>query len=396
MGRSPAPLLYRQILRHCRAIGRDFPGLPLVPSVCASNWGRWHSVPDSTASELLDTLEVPAEKRDGIRGIIRADEAEGVAMRLRRSGVGTVEAFAALRYLSEAPAVLASTCHQVYDEHGVEVTATAVPVQYRSDQDFGYTWCYRIRVDNCGRQNVRVTGRDWTFFNNRQEVEGRVVKGTPNSMGVVGQMPVIEPGSGFVYYSGVALSTPEGQAEGSLQLTTATDSEAQWYRHEESEAEAMDALDALDHQDALAAVAEAEVDDFLIDGSAIAAANDHYSASAGDAPWLKGAPGAPAAEGAVGEAAAAEGGAGEEEDAEGVRVDSVTAEQDGDYYTVRMRLNAPVGGLRGRRRIKKKEMRRDFEKMSFDVPYKFQLLGPDGATTWQDLDGFTQEEQEDW
>ncbi len=69
-------------------------------------------------------------------------------------------------------------------------------------------WAYHIRIENSGRQAVQLVSREWVISDgrgNRQEVRGE---------GVVGEQPVIDPGSSFDYVSGCPLATPTGSMEG--------------------------------------------------------------------------------------------------------------------------------------------------------------------------------------
>jgi ApaG protein len=74
--------------------------------------------------------------------------------------------------------------------------------------------CYRVRVKNSGTEAVQLVGRTWEFRDTRG---GSIVvpRGSP---GVVGQVPRLEPGQTFTYFSGVQLNTSSGVMEGSLQM----------------------------------------------------------------------------------------------------------------------------------------------------------------------------------
>ncbi|MGL9734802.1 MAG: Co2+/Mg2+ efflux protein ApaG [Symbiopectobacterium sp.] len=71
-----------------------------------------------------------------------------------------------------------------------------------------FVFAYTITIRNLGRNPVQLVGRYWmiTNANGRQtEVQGE---------GVIGEQPVIEPGSEFQYTSGTVLETPLGTMEG--------------------------------------------------------------------------------------------------------------------------------------------------------------------------------------
>ncbi len=67
-----------------------------------------------------------------------------------------------------------------------------------------YVWAYHVRIENRGRETVRLRNRHWKITDNRgqmQEVRGP---------GVVGEQPVLGPGEAFEYTSGTPLPTPSG------------------------------------------------------------------------------------------------------------------------------------------------------------------------------------------
>ena len=76
-------------------------------------------------------------------------------------------------------------------------------------------WAYHVRIENGGRSAVQLVGREWTIADGRggtSEVKGE---------GVVGEQPVIEPGSAFDYVSGCPLATPTGWMEGRYLMVAA-------------------------------------------------------------------------------------------------------------------------------------------------------------------------------
>lgn len=65
-------------------------------------------------------------------------------------------------------------------------------------------WSYHVRIENHGERAVQLVSREWSIVDargNKDEVIGE---------GVVGEQPVIEPGSSFDYVSGCPLTTPTG------------------------------------------------------------------------------------------------------------------------------------------------------------------------------------------
>jgi ApaG protein len=76
-------------------------------------------------------------------------------------------------------------------------------------------WSYHIRIEYGGPRAVQLMDREWVISDGRgarQEVQGE---------GVVGEQPVIEPGSSFDYVSGCPLSTPTGWMVGSYRMVAA-------------------------------------------------------------------------------------------------------------------------------------------------------------------------------
>jgi ApaG protein len=69
-------------------------------------------------------------------------------------------------------------------------------------------WAYHIRIENEGREAVQLLSREWTI------VDGRGGRHEVAGDGVVGEQPVVEPGSSFDYVSGCPLNTPSGYMEG--------------------------------------------------------------------------------------------------------------------------------------------------------------------------------------
>ncbi|HEI8866817.1 Co2+/Mg2+ efflux protein ApaG [Serratia sp. AKBS12] len=99
------------------------------------------------------------------------------------------------------------------DSPRVCVQVQSVYVESQSQpEDERYVFAYTITIRNLGRFNVQLLGRYWliTNSNGRQtEVQGE---------GVVGEQPIILPGSEFQYTSGAILETPLGTMEGHYEM----------------------------------------------------------------------------------------------------------------------------------------------------------------------------------
>ena len=74
-----------------------------------------------------------------------------------------------------------------------------------------FFWSYTIDIANDGALPVQIVSRHWIIIDQngkREDVRGP---------GVVGEQPVIEPGSSFTYTSGCPLTTPSGTMVGTYQ-----------------------------------------------------------------------------------------------------------------------------------------------------------------------------------
>ena len=77
-----------------------------------------------------------------------------------------------------------------------------------SPEEERFVFAYTITIRNLGRNAVQLLGRYWLITNgNGRETE---VQGE----GVVGEQPVIAPGSDFQYTSGAVIETPMGTMQG--------------------------------------------------------------------------------------------------------------------------------------------------------------------------------------
>ena len=78
--------------------------------------------------------------------------------------------------------------------------------------DSHYVWAYRVRIENNSEWGVQLKTRYWRItdsLGNVQEVRGD---------GVVGEQPILKPGTSFEYTSGTPLSTPSGIMAGTYQM----------------------------------------------------------------------------------------------------------------------------------------------------------------------------------
>ena len=87
----------------------------------------------------------------------------------------------------------------------------------RSNPDHGdYFWIYRIEIHNRGIEPVQLRARRWEITDALGHMQ--IIQGA----GVVGEQPVISPGSSFSYASGCPLRTTQGVMVGSYEMVLAS------------------------------------------------------------------------------------------------------------------------------------------------------------------------------
>jgi ApaG protein len=95
----------------------------------------------------------------------------------------------------------------VYSTTTDKVTVSVEPrylVRESSPDKHVYVWSYKVRIENNGSDVLQLKTRHWKItdaFGRVQEVHGA---------GVVGEQPVLQPGTSYEYTSGTPLSTPNG------------------------------------------------------------------------------------------------------------------------------------------------------------------------------------------
>jgi ApaG protein len=100
---------------------------------------------------------------------------------------------------------------------GIRVTVNPTFLGAQSDpEESRFMWAYHVRIANEGRETVQLLHRHWRIV----EATGRIVQ--VDGVGVVGEQPVLEPGTEFEYTSGTPLSTPSGIMAGRYEMETAT------------------------------------------------------------------------------------------------------------------------------------------------------------------------------
>ncbi len=96
----------------------------------------------------------------------------------------------------------------------MEVRSRYLPERSQPDQK-QYLFAYAVRITNESNRTVQLVSRHWIIT----DAEGRVEE--VRGKGVVGEQPVLEPGTSFEYTSGCPLGTPFGTMHGTYQMTSA-------------------------------------------------------------------------------------------------------------------------------------------------------------------------------
>lgn len=94
---------------------------------------------------------------------------------------------------------------------GIATQTAYLPTHSRPD-DSVYAFAYTITISNAGDVSVQLLARHWLITDANgdvQEVRGQ---------GVVGEQPIIRPGSYFRYTSGATLPSPVGYMRGAYTM----------------------------------------------------------------------------------------------------------------------------------------------------------------------------------
>lgn len=96
---------------------------------------------------------------------------------------------------------------------GINVRVAVSYLSEQSNPSLGrWFWSYHIRIENASDSSVQLLSRKWRIVDGRgtvHEVQGE---------GVVGETPLIAPGSSFDYVSGCPLDTPTGEMSGAYRM----------------------------------------------------------------------------------------------------------------------------------------------------------------------------------
>lgn len=97
------------------------------------------------------------------------------------------------------------------DRVTVRVSVSYLPEQSEPRRGRWF-WAYHVRIENEGSKAVQLLTRHWII------TDGRGAKHSVEGEGVVGEQPLIEPGSAFDYVSGCPLATPTGAMQGRYRM----------------------------------------------------------------------------------------------------------------------------------------------------------------------------------
>ena len=93
--------------------------------------------------------------------------------------------------------------------HDVAVRVAVNFMPEQSQPEIGkWFWIYHIRIENLGRETVKLISRHWRIT----DALGAVSH--VDGEGVVGEQPTLAPGETHDYVSGCPLETPHGSMEG--------------------------------------------------------------------------------------------------------------------------------------------------------------------------------------
>jgi ApaG protein len=101
----------------------------------------------------------------------------------------------------------------VAETRGVTVRVSVSFLPEQSEPGRGrWFWAYHVRIENDGAHAVQLLTRHWIV------TDGRGARHTVEGEGVVGEQPLIAPGTSFDYVSGCPLATPTGSMQGSYHV----------------------------------------------------------------------------------------------------------------------------------------------------------------------------------
>eukprot|EP00930_Biecheleria_cincta_P092659 TRINITY_DN82663_c0_g1_i1.p1 TRINITY_DN82663_c0_g1~~TRINITY_DN82663_c0_g1_i1.p1 ORF type:complete len:266 (+),score=41.53 TRINITY_DN82663_c0_g1_i1:70-867(+) len=202
MANSSTRGLARRILRDCRYLGSSWTPRPPASDLL---WGRGFPVSGPAPHPLLK-LMVP-------QGLEVTGQPLAAQLReeLRREAElpwGDISEFLAKQRTL-------AICTSTSEKDGLRVEAVSGFVKGSSNLKAGqYVFSYNMRFTNRSDKALRVLARQYDFRDGIGELASQISLSQAEAAGIVGYTPLIAPGSGFEFGSGVALSTPRGSVTG--------------------------------------------------------------------------------------------------------------------------------------------------------------------------------------
>ncbi|KAL5544186.1 hypothetical protein UlMin_007970 [Ulmus minor] len=215
---------------------RDFGGKGCRIVACASNGnGGGKSSSSSTKPSsflsrsqnyalLKQKMEVAAKSEDyeeaaRIRDSLKLFEEEEPVLRLRRllkEAIAEERFEDAAKYRDELREIAPHSflkCSSDATTLGIRVQVRSVYIEGRSQPSKGqYFFAYRIRISNNSERSAQLLRRHWIITDANGKSEN--VWG----IGVIGEQPVLLPGTSFEYSSACPLSTANGRMEGDFEM----------------------------------------------------------------------------------------------------------------------------------------------------------------------------------
>ena len=105
-------------------------------------------------------------------------------------------------------------------DKNIQVNVETQYIEEQSDSSQNrYVFAYTITIENHGNIAAQLISRHWIITDSNQKVQE--VRGE----GVVGEQPLLPPGTSFRYTSGTVIETPVGTMRGSYQMIAEDGSE---------------------------------------------------------------------------------------------------------------------------------------------------------------------------
>lgn len=177
--------------------------------------------------ELQLQLQVATVREDYVeaarlRDMVKSLQGEDPVVRLQtlmEKAIADEQYIEAARYRDELSKVsppkvgFGLHCHSDTTTNGIRVRVRSVYVNDRS-RPFKqqYYFAYRIRISNEAFESVQLLSRHWVITDASGKVE------EARGLGVIGEQPVLLPGTSFEYTSACPLRTATGRMEGTYQM----------------------------------------------------------------------------------------------------------------------------------------------------------------------------------